>query len=500
MSVPVPRRRFWLWVAASLLGLAVLLVLARRPLAAAVIGTSLRLAGAGDVRFAVTAASPWEVEMQDVSLRFRTQRFAAERVRFERASWWRPSLGAVRVAGARVPVTLDGSDTNPWAWSTYAGGSGGAVSPTAALAVPAEEVSIDGVLAVQVAGQPEQEVRVVFAARLEDNRSWSGRVTAEAQGFKAEAEGTLDPATLAAQFRLRHVELDLARWQGYIQQLVVLPAGRWDLGGRLSGTAEGSYADGQLAAHATVQLRDGTLGYPPRNLVATGVAADFVVTDLERFVTAPGTVRVAELKAGEIRATALELELAFDTPERIAVSRATLEAFGGRLAAEPFRVFPRQDELEATLLVDGIDVTQVLALVKDAPAKAQGRVDGRVPIRIDAGGLRFGSGWLELKRGVPAEIQLNASGLLTRGVAPSDLRYPTLQRIEAGLLRLRLNQLRLDLRPPGGPPGRSATIRLAGEPVDPSVKAPVNLDLNINGPLEKLLNLGLDSRVSFGGF
>lgn len=500
MSAPAPRRRLWPWVVA-VLGVGLLtLVFARRPLAAAVLNTSLRLAGAGDVRFAVTEASPWEVEVQDLSLSFRTQRFAADRVRIERASWWQPSLGAVRVAGARVPLTLDGSDTNPWAWATYSGSGGGAVSPAAALAVPADEVTVDGVLAVQVAGQKEQEVRVQFAARLEDDRSWSGRFTAEATGFKAEAEGTLDPATLAARFHVRHAELDLARWQGYIQQLVVLPAGRWDLGGLLSGTAEGGYAGGKLTAHATVSLRDGMLGYPPRSLVATGVSADFTITDLDRFITAPGLVRIAELKAGEIRATALELELAFDTAERIAVSRATIEAFGGRLAAEPFKVFPRSDELEATLLVDGMDVKQVLALVKDAPAKAQGRVDGRVPIRIDAGGLRFGTGWLELKRGVHAEVQFNASGLLTRGVAPNDLRYPTLQRIEAGLLRLKLNELRLDLRPPGGPPGRSATIRLAGEPVDPTVKAPVNLDLNINGPLEKLLNLGLDSRVSFGGF
>ena len=48
------------------------------------------------------------------------------------------------------------------------------------------------------------------------------------------------------------------------------------------------------------------------------------------------------------------------------------------------------------------------------------------------------------------------------------------------------------------PAGRTARLHLAGAPVDPDVKAPVILDLNVNGPLEKLINLGLDSRLSFG--
>lgn len=498
-AVPRPPRRKLAWLAVAAVVLLLLGVLLRKPLVASILTSGLRMAGAGDVRLEVTAVSPWGFEMRDVGFRFRTQQFDAERVTFERARWWSASLGRMQVEGARVPLTLDGSDTNPWAWSTYSGG-GKAPSASVALAAPVEEVSVDGVLAVQVAGQPEQEIRLHFEARLGEKRTWTGRVTAEGAGVAAEIDGTLDPAGPEARFRVTRAELDLQRWSGYVQQLVVLPAGRWDLAGKLSGEAEGSYAGGKVAARGTVRLREGNLGYPPRGVVAGGVEADFTFTDFDRFESEAGAVRIAALTAGEIRATALELQLAFRGPDHLAVSRAQLQALGGKFSAEPFNFFPHQDELEAVLLVDGIEMAQVLALVKDAPAKAQGRVDGRVPIRIDAAGLRFGSGWLELKRGVPAEVQFNAAGLLTRGVPPTDLRYPTLQRIEAGLLRLKLNELRLDLRPAGGPPGRSAKIRLVGEPVDPSVKAPVNLDLNINGPLEQLLNLGLDSRVRFGGF
>jgi hypothetical protein len=88
--------------------------------------------------------------------------------------------------------------------------------------------------------------------------------------------------------------------------------------------------------------------------------------------------------------------------------------------------------------------------------------------------------------------------MLTRGIDPKSPTFAVMQKVESGLLRLKLGELRLDVRPPDAPAGRSATLHLAGEPTDPQVKAPVQLDLNVNGPIEALLNLGLNSRVRSG--
>lgn len=490
-----PPRRKLAWIGAGVLVAVLLAVLLRKPLVAAALTSGLKMAGAGEVQLAVKEASPWGVEVENLGFKIRTQRFDARRVTFDRSRWWAASLGRVKVEGARVPLTIDGSDTNPWAWASYSGGApSGAV-----LAVPAEEVSVDGVLVVQAAGQKEQELTVKFAARLGEGNRWHASVDASAPGFVAQAQGDYDLPKEALQFRLARAEIDLGRWQGFIQSLVVLPGGRWEMAGQLSATAEGRWGDHQLAASGTVRLRDGRFVYAERNVTAEGVQADFTFTDFDQVRSLPGTVTIRELRAGEIAMSEVDLELAFEGPDRIAISRASLQAFGGKLAAEPFKFFPNNSELEATLLADGIVVEQVLALAKDVPAKATGLVDGRLPFRIDGGGLRLGTGWLELKKGAYAEVQFNASGLLTRGVAPSNPSYPTLKRIESGLLRLQLSELRLEIRPPNVPPGRSATVRIAGEPVDKDVKAPVKLDLNVNGPIEQLLNLGLDRRINFGG-
>lgn len=490
----VPRRWFTR-IALALVVVMALLVLARRPLTAAALATTLRLAGAGEVQLSVTRASPWQVEIENLGFKVRSQRFDAKRVTFDRAHWWSPSLAAVRVAGVSVPLVVDGSDTNPWQWTTYSG-----KEPTINaqnLQIPADEVSVDGTLTVQAAGQRDETVTVKFAARRTTRTKWSGTVETTAQGFVLRIEGDYDHSKHAVHWRVPQAELNLDHWQGFISRVVVLPGGKWELAGQLTGTAQGAYADGKLMLAGEVKLRDGRFGFPARGFEAQGVTADFKFTDLDKFISEPGKVHVAEMRAGEIHAANVDLEMAFDTVERVAVQHASLEAFGGRLAAEPFKIFPRLNEFEATLLVDNVAVEELLALAKDTPAKASGRMDGRLPIRVDGNGLRLGTGWLELRRGVYAEVQFNASGLLTRGVSTASPQYVVLRKIEAGLLRLRLSQLRLDVRPPNVPLGRSAIVHVSGEPTDPEVKAPVTLDLNVNGPIESLLNLGFDNRVRF---
>jgi len=53
--------------------------------------------------------------------------------------------------------------------------------------------------------------------------------------------------------------------------------------------------------------------------------------------------------------------------------------------------------------------------------------------------------------------------------------------------------------PEGDPAGRSATVHLVGGPSDPSLRAPLILDLNIVGPLEPLVNLGVKLGMQSGG-
>jgi len=493
MTITLTKRHF---AVAAALALAVLAgaVLARQALTGLVVNAMLQASGASEIKFTITGASPWRVVVEDIGFRVRTQAFTARRVTLTRAHWWTPSLGSLRVEQARLPLTIDGSDTNPWAWATYQNNTAPAVPPR----VPLDALSMDGQLIIKAAAVPDQTLTVKIEARQNREMTWSGRASAEGPGLAVQGEGTFDPATLALDFKLPAIALDLLPWQNFVQRLVLLPGGAWELSGRATASAKGRWKGKEFTATARVSLRDGHAANAARAVSADGIAADLEFTDLDHFQTKPGTLRIRELRTGQLVLRDVDAEFAFADSSKVVVTRAALQALGGSLAAEPFKYFINQRQLDVVLLAENIDVEQVMALTQDLPAQASGRVNGRLPVRVDEAGFRLGTGWLALTPGVAAQIQFNTAGLLTAGLSPGSPSYAVLKKIESGLLKMKVGALRLEIRPPDAPAGRSATLHLEGEPLDPGVKAPVTLDLNVNGPLERLLNLGLDSRLNFG--
>ena len=467
-------------------------LLARVTLTEMAVETLLKSAGASDVKFAVVQASPWQVVLRDIGFQVKTQVFAARRISVARQHWWTASLGTVRIEQARLPMTIDGSDIDAQAWPTYKNGT---VAQTPNL--PLEEVYIDGQLIIRAAELPEQALTIKLAARRLAGNKWTGDIQVEGPGLTVKGEGSYDLAKERLEFSLPQIALDLKPWQGFVRRLVAFPGGAWEVEGKFNGHAEGAKAGKKLAAAGGLHLREGRVRYEAKDITAEGVEADLEFTDFDKIITKPGTVRVRELRIGTFPLRELSAELALAGNEKIAVSSLSLRALGGRAATEPFNYFTNLRELDAVILVDSISVEEVMALTKDLPARASGRLNGRFPVRIDESGIRFGTGWLELKPGVYAELQLQGTGLLTGNMAQNNPSYGVLKRVESGLLKLKIDELRLDIRPPNAPAGRSAQLHISASPVDPSIKAPVILDLNVNGPLEKLLNLGLDSRLSF---
>lgn len=482
-------RRLSLWMlAGGIAGAMVLagLYLARRPLIRVAVTSMLEKAGAAEVKVGVAEASPRLIVFSDLGFRYQSVPFSAGPVTVRRARWWTPTLGAVRVENARLE--LDPAAVSYLLASTDAGPG----------RLPWEEFSIDGQVVVRTDAVPGAQVLVTFDARANNAGDWEGNVMAATDGLNLAAEGTYRRKEADVVFRVPQGQIDLQVWQGQLQEIFPLPGGRAELAGVLTVAVEGTVADGLVQASGTVSVRDGALTLPGGKFAAVGISYDAEFTDLVRLVSKPGTVRVNEVTAGGFQVRNLDAVVTFEDSNRMAVARAAFEALGGGVSAEPFVYQFDRAELAAVVVASRLDVAEIVALAKDLPARATGRVDGRVPLRIDATGVKFGTGWLALTPGVPAELQLNAKGLLTRGNNPKSPAYAVLEKVETGLLRLKLGEMRLDIYPPNQPPGRSARLRLAGEPADPTVKAPVTLDLNVNGPLEQLINLGLDPRVGTG--
>jgi hypothetical protein len=492
MTFTLSKRRLFVGLAAFLLAAAGVLWLARQALTGLAVNGLLQLAGASEISFTITEATPWRVQVDDIGFHVRGQTFAAKRVSFERPHWWTPSLGKVRVEQASAPVAIEALRSSPQ--ST-------APSPDTTSfprKLPFQELSLDGKLLLPPAAEGGPAIAVVLAAHIDQRDHVIARLKADGPGLTVQAEADVTLASSEVTFRLPAFALDLKTWQPFVQEQLALPLGDWVLEGKITGSAEGRSAGGQLTGSARLQLRESRAASTAKAIDVTGIEAEMEIIDFAHFTTKPATLRVRELRTGQLALRDLHFELQFENPKQLYITKATLQTLGGTVAAEPFRYRLDRPELDAVVVAEGINVEDVMALTPDLPAKASGRVNGRLPLRIDAEGLKFGTGWMQLKPGAYAEIQFAAAGLLTSGVSPADPRYAVMKKVESGLLKLKVSELRLDIRPPDAPENRSAQLHIAAAPVDPQLTAPVILDLNVNGPLEKLINLGLDSRISFG--
>ena len=469
---PGRNRRRYLVAAGTLALMAILgLWLARVAVAGLAFEALLRLVGASEIKCRVVSASPWRVVAEDVDFQIRARLFAARRITFTRQHWWSPSLGTLRIEHASTRITVDDSDTDPLHWSTYHNGTA-AIAPAQ---LPFEEISLEGEVVVGAAALTDRVLSLTFHAHPGESGRWSGQIAVTGPGLECKGAGSYDRGKDELTFQLPEVSLDLREWRGFIQRVVLLPGGAWEMEGRLDGNAAGRITGRKLVAHGKVRLRDGRVRYPQRDIDAAGVEADLEFTDLDKFRTAPGVVRVRELRTGQLSCRDIMAELAFAGPNKIAVSGISLNTLGGRATAEPFSYYLDQREIGAVVRLDGADLAALMALTRDVPARVTGRVDGRLPLEIDGSGLRLGTGWLALSVGIPAWLQVGRTGHRN----------------------LRLQELRLEIRPRGLPGGYSAHLHLAREADETPGGALVTVDVDIKGPLEKFVDLGMDSSGHF---
>ncbi len=476
---PVSRRLFF--SAVGLLVLAAFVFVVRPWLGGYAIRTALGMAGATEIKFQTLTAVPSRVVVENLEFRLNAQSFAARRLTLERPRWWRMSLGRVQVEGARVALTVDGSDTNPWSWSTYQDEA----KPAAPVSLPVESLVLDGEVTVRAAMQPDQRLVVKLEGAPKGKSDWVGNLVVDGPGFKLAGGGTLLGWGTELDFQVHSAELDLKIWQGFIQRNLLLPGGPWELAGRLTGVAEGHVTARRFAATARVSLREGRMKAATQDIAAEGAEADLEFSDLWKYRTKSGVLRLQELRVGRLALRDLTADFGLWGDQAITVNRAAGSVLGGRVVVSPFKYFLSQRELATTLQVEGIDLAKLLGLTTGVAATVSGRISGTLPLRIQPGGVRFDPGHLALLPGAGAELECNATGLLRSGATLSDASLAVLKSIGPKPVRLRLADLRLEIRPADIPLGCSARLHVAGESAD----GPVTFDFEVNGAIEKYLNI-----------
>jgi hypothetical protein len=312
-------------------------------------------------------------------------------------------------------------------------------------------------------------------------------------------EAVLDPHG-EGTWTLTEAAIDLGEWFGWVAAKFLPAAAGTSLGGVLTVHGGGTWRGGMLGGRAEVDLKDGRYEDAVRKLVVEGVSLHVTLDDLaarrtgaaQRLTWQGGHYDVVPFGEGRV-------EFALQG-EALHVSTATLAIFGGELQTGAMAMSAEHPNFSVTAQMKGIDVGKLLFLLPPVLAAAQGRLDGRIALRRDAAGLQLGVGRLSLRQGETADLRFTPTPGLLSSRLPVAVKahYPGLGHLETGGIPLRAELLEVILTPAGDEEGRTASVRIAGGPADPAFKAPVDLQINVRGPLESLVKFGTDSKLHFG--
>lgn len=321
----------------------------------------------------------------------------------------------------------------------------------------------------------------------------------------------------AGIWRVMDGEIDLTLWLRPLAAAMALELPS-DLegSGRLRVAGGGTWRGGRPEGRLTVDLTEGRLAGGGGAWQAAPVALSATVGLAEgdpRLQSARLTIAAASgfgltLEQLELTATGMD-------DGRVQVAQATARALGGRMTLAPFVFDPAAPAVTSSLELEGLDLAELTHLLPTALSEASGRINGQVGFDWNlAGGARAGRGELTvsadtpaalrlapapgfLTERVPARIQLLPAwlGPLARWLAPENPAHGTLSDIELGRQPLQVEQLRVELRPDGPDGARSATVMVAARPVVGGAVERVTFTINVSGPLDQVVRLGLDDRA-----
>lgn len=188
------------------------------------------------------------------------------------------------------------------------------------------------------------------------------------------------------------------------------------------------------------------------------------------------------------------------TPEEFFLEKAEIGWCDGTLASTCFHFNFRDPAGKVTFFADKVNLGQLMSSYMPVHGKMDGALYGRIPIGIEKGKLRLYDGFLYSTPGKGGSLKItdpDDMGLLlaAAGIA-GDIQGP----LAKALSDMDFSVLKLDLLPADSLSGDSTLrITVTGKSNNKDWPAPVNLQLNLHGPLEAMVNMGLGLGGKGGG-
>jgi hypothetical protein len=335
-------------------------------------------------------------------------------------------------------------------------------------------------------------MRWTVTMRTDDSRQRRVQFKVEGEGANVKAEAVVDAAG-EGTWRIITAEIELGRWFAIIAAQLDPEYVDMTCHGTLLASGGGAVRGGVVDGRVRLSVQDGRMEVPSRKLQLEGVSVSVDYDDVGALRSARS--QVMSWQGGHFDTIPLgpgRMVFALEGTE-LRVDEGTCALLGGDLNIGAFVFSMAKPYFSVTARLVGLDILALKDFFPPVLLTARGRLNGSMTLFRTAAGIEIGPGRLALAEGETAELRLAPTpGLLSSSLPAAILKYyPGLGKIEMGEAPLRAEHLEVTFD--------TASVHLIGGPVDPSLRSPIDLSINIRGPLEALMKFNTNSRLQFGG-
>jgi hypothetical protein len=268
---------------------------------------------------------------------------------------------------------------------------------------------------------------------------------------------------------------------------------QWDAtvsaSGRLAAEANIRFLGGRPLVEGSARLAGVQLTRGSANVHGLSAEVPFEYGVSLRTVGRP-FVAFDDAQVGNIRLGKGRIEFQV-TPDEVFVDRAEVACCQGHLRAYSIHLNPKRPKAEIIVYADRIDMGEALTLAMPFRGRMEGVLYGQFPVGIDGDRVRLSTGYLYSLPGQGGKLRLDGhapvQSLLDQAGVKGEVQVP----LAKALSDMDFSAVRFELTPEAD--GQAVLkIKVDGKSNFKEWPAPVDLELNLHGPLEKLLNVGLD--------
>jgi hypothetical protein len=223
----------------------------------------------------------------------------------------------------------------------------------------------------------------------------------------------------------------------------------------------------------------------------------------------PGYFSFKQISFGDISIKDGLLEFQIESPDSILLEKSSARWCNGHIYTQAMRFSPKVQDYDLTIYCDRLNVAQLLEQFGAATAEGEGRVTGKIPIKISDGRFIPQDGFLYSTPGEGGTIKLRDTQRLTAGITPGTPQFAQVDLAREALKDFSYKWTSIDLSGQGD--DLLMHLQIDGKPASPlpfvykkefggfvrvDAKSPgshfqgIKLDVNFKLPLNQILYYG----------